>query len=400
MPNPPGLPRSDVALPLAGLHIGLDARRRPAVGGTGVDTYREVLRATLERLGAHTHRLSDVEGKGVRNARVRRWLRAVSRTDRAASSAPRIETSWVREDVFREAQAHFSLYGRLLPVRVPDPPDLMHWAYPLPLRLVGARNVYTVHDVIPWRSPQLTGISRRRFVRLLTCVAAAADYIVTVSEHSRTELLEMLDYPAERVVNTYQAMAPVEAPDALPEGLAAGRYLLFCGSVEPRKNVAGLIAAHRRSRVELPLVIVGPDGWRAREELAGADGGVIRLPWLPRPALMALIGSARALLFPSRAEGFGLPVLEAMTLGAPVVACDHGAVREVAGRGALLVNPDDLSAWSHAIRQVSYDDGICDALRHAGRDRALCFSDRLYAERLAHAYHAALATPRRNAGLA
>ncbi|MGC1301081.1 MAG: glycosyltransferase family 1 protein [Caulobacteraceae bacterium] len=386
---------------LAGLRVCIDARQRPVAGRTGVATYSELLAETLGGLGAQVEYLTDVTPPSPAGAkRIRRWIAAARPGERQLSPDGRGQAAaWSALDLFREAQVYFNLHGRLLPVRHPDPPAVMHWTYPLPMTMAGTRNIYTVHDAIPWERPDLTGISRSRHLRLLEQVRQAADLIVTVSDHSREVLLRLLGCPPGLIVNTYQAVhaqTPAALEATLPAGLSCGRYFLFHGSVEPRKNLARLVAAHRTSGVDLPLVIAGPDGWmakRAVSEEALAGGNLIRLPWLERPMLTALVANARAVLFPSLAEGFGLPVLEAMALGAPAMTANTGALVEIAGDGALTVDPEDVEAMAGAIVALSRDEQLLARLRQAGFTRAATFSREAYAGRLARTYADLLQTP-------
>ncbi len=378
------------AAPLNGWRIGVDARRRRPGGATGVAVYAQVLSETLRTLGARIEPVRDTETD---RGRASRWIAAGRRAPRLL----RDETGpdgrlWTGEDLFREAQVHFNVYGRLLPVRCDDPPAVMHWSYPLPLRLLGARNVYTIHDAIPLDRPELTGVDSGRHRRLLARVAEAADRIFTVSEDSREALVRRLGVPGDFVINTYQAPPQPPAASAavggpLPSGLVPGGYFLFWGSVEPRKNLERLVAAHRLSGASRPLVVAGPDGWRAGGLARALDApGVLRLPWLDRPALAALICQARAALFPSLAEGFGLPAVEAMASGVPLLTSDRGALAEVAGDGALTVDPHDIVAMAAAIAALASDDALCGRLREAGRTRAATFSPAAYGRRLTSAY--------------
>lgn len=383
----------DEAPRLAEVRVCVDTRRRPAWSSGGVGVYAEVLAQTLRRLGAKVEPLNErenVDGAPEWLKRPKRWAAATRRGERRlAPDGQGDGRGWIGEDLFRQAQVHFNLYGRLMPLHCPDPPAVMHWSYPLPMRMAGARNVYTVHDLIPLEHPELTGIDRRRHQRLLDRVNEAADRIFTVSEHSQAALMRHLDRPAEFVVNTYQAVSPSPPAAApLPEGLVEGGYFLFCGSVEPRKNLARLITAHRRSGAPQPLVIAGPDGWNAGSELptAALDGRAIRLAWLERPALETLIGKAAALLFPSLAEGFGLPVLEAMTFGVPVMTSNRDALAEIAANGALQVDPTDIDAMAAAIGTLSRDQALRSQLSKAGRRRSEAFSQGAYARRLGDAY--------------
>jgi glycosyltransferase involved in cell wall biosynthesis len=160
-------------------------------------------------------------------------------------------------DIFRTAQVHFNLYGRALPLRCEHPPRLMHWTYPLPLYLKGSVNIVTIHDLIPLRHPELTGIDARRMRRLLREVVPRADAIVTVSETVRAEIITELGVAPKRVFNLYQAVdvAGGEAGEAIcPKG-----SFLVIGAVEKRKNIARLVAAHAASGVVNRLVVIGPE---------------------------------------------------------------------------------------------------------------------------------------------
>ncbi|WP_020205094.1 glycosyltransferase family 1 protein, partial [Cupriavidus sp. WS] len=319
---------------------------------------------------------------------LRRGARAVSLQAYGDAHAAR---DAVHDDgrLFREAQAYFNIHRRLMRVTCAAPPAVMHWTYPMPIYLEGARNVYTVHDLIPLSHPRLTGIPRERHLRLLRAIVARADHLVTVSEHSRADIIDRLGCAPGFVSNTSQAVhAPLQRDPLLPAGLRPGGYFICCGMPEARKNLPALVAAHRASLSPRALVVAGPvarDAPQTESMLARAPG-VIRLPRLPRAELIGLIRQARALLFPSLAEGFGLPVAEAMALGTPVMTTTSGGLREVAGSGALYVDPHDTQAMARAIRALDGDDALCRRLRAAGFDQVASFSPREYAARMIRLY--------------
>jgi glycosyltransferase involved in cell wall biosynthesis len=388
----------------APIQVCIDGRLLDAKTGTGVVTYTQVLAGCLPQAGAAPAVLGDASTAGAApRARMRRWLSALDRQPRAARDAPGQAladgaSGWVVEDLFREAQVFFNLHGRLLPVACSRPPAVMHWTYPTPLFMEGARNLYTVHDLIPLTDPALTAIPRARHDRLLRRVLERADLVVTVSETMRMAIRDHFALEDAFVVNTYQAVrAPLQTDPSLPAGLRPGRYFLFCGTVEPRKNLERLAQAHRLSGVADPLVVVGPaaPGQERLEAALRASPGVRRLPWLPRSELLGLMRGARALLFPSLAEGFGLPIAEAMTLGCPVMTSARGAPAEVAAGAAHLVDPGDVAAMAEAIGQLARDDGLCARLRDAGFARAQMFSAPAYVGRLKALYAQALAQPLR-----
>jgi glycosyltransferase involved in cell wall biosynthesis len=359
---------------------------------TGVGRYADTLLTTLRQAGAAPWVLTAETGPG---GRLRRWASAPLTGSRCAplDSAEGVLSG--PAELFRQAQIFFEVHRRLLPVVTDARPGVMHWTYPVPLRMQGWRNVYTVHDAIPLCQPRLTPIKARRHLRLLRAIASSADRILTVSEAARTDIVESLGCLESLVVAIPQGVATLPSDAPPPTGLSHGGYYLYCGSIEPRKNLVRLAEAHQASGVARPLVIAGPDGWRAREILAQIAGrpGVIRLPYQTHEGLGALIRHARALLFPSLAEGFGLPVIEAMNIGTPVMTSRLPALCETAGGAALLVDPHDVPAMAAAIARLDRDEALAATLSQAGRRRAEAFSLTAYAARLA-ALHAVLGESR------
>lgn len=365
--------------------------RMLAADATGVATYARALREAQRAISGRALLLGGGRASafGAAQTRVDRWRRSLRSLVPVGVRARHTADGFARHDLFRLGHVFFTVHGRLLPVRVPGPPGIMHWSYPVPLRLAGWHNVYTVHDAIPLTHPELSPIDPGRHRRLLAQVAAWADAIVTVSQSAAAEIVAAVDVPFRRVIDCSQPATARDQPDQpLPAGLEARRYLLVCGSVEPRKNVERIAAAYRASGAALPLVIAGPDGWRSAEAAAmlGRTPGVVRLPYQNRASMVALIARARALLMPSLAEGFGLPVAEAMALGTPVITSAAGALAETADDAALLVDPLDTDAIAAAIARIVHDDVLCRALAVAGRERARRFDAGSFADRLGAAY--------------
>lgn len=325
-----------------------------------------------------------------------------------APRLPAFDRLFTLGGLFPLAARHFRRYGRFLTVRLPEPPAIMHWTYPLPLRLEGALNLYTVHDLVPLRLPFTTLDDKVYYDRLLRECLAKGDHIVTVSEASRRDILDFFPIDPARVTNTYQAALPSGAApdekvmvarlrtlfDLKPDG-----YFLFVGAIEPKKNVGRLIEAYLAAELETPLVLVGPRAWLADDELKLLEGAhgtslpgagrIRRIDYLPADHLRTLIGGARAVVFPSLYEGFGLPALEAMTLGAPVMSSAAGGLAEVVGDAGLLVDPYDVTGMAEALRRLDREDALRAQLRVAGRQRAEAFSISAYRRRL-RALHARL----------
>lgn len=317
-------------------------------------------------------------------------------------------------NVFGRAHATFRSWKMLTQVSMEDRPDIAHWTYPLPMRLKGRPNVYTLHDLVPLKLPYTTLDNKRFYLRLLKKLEKSADHIVTVSECSKRDLVEMIGISPERITNTYQS---VEIPQKLLDkpdedvarevegavGVDYKGYYLFWGSIEPKKNIGRMIEGYLASKVTAPLVIVGAMAWKSEEELRLLNEEnitfrrtvendeftrkrVMILPYAPFSLLVSLIRGARATLFPSIYEGFGLPVLEAMMLGTPVISSNTSSLPEVAGDAALLVDPYDTGAIARAIRQVDADADLRADMAAKGRVQAARFSREAYRARLAEVY--------------
>ncbi len=315
---------------------------------------------------------------------------------------------FVARNLFANARRYFSWSGRFIELNFDTAPDILHCTYQLPLRAKRARNVYTIHDLVPLRLPYATLDNKRQTYSLLRKIAAEADHIVTVSEHSKRDIVQLLGVDEARVTNTYEAVEfpreLVERPDDViaeelrgSHGLEMQQYLLFYGALEPKKNVGRLIEAYLLSGASIPLVITGAGGWGNRAEVKMIEGlrAEGRAPGSPRihhfefvsfPMLVTLIRGARAVLFPSLYEGFGLPVLEAMLLGTPVVTSRASSLPEIAGDAALYVDPYDVDDIADAIKTITADEGLRTELSRRGRAQAELFSVARYRERVTALY--------------
>lgn len=319
-----------------------------------------------------------------------------------------IRRHWAAHDLFSTANRAHNVYGTFTPLGFQrsedghEAPDVMHWTTPLPLYARRAANVYTVHDLIPLKLPHTTLDDKKRYHDLMTSVVRRADLLLAVSETTRQDLIAMLGADERKVITTYQAVAPPNgeqksADDLANElatlhGLDFKGYFLFFGAVEPKKNVSRLIQAYLESRVSTPLVVVAGRDWLAQEDLAllshasESASGVKRVNYLPAALLQNLIRGAKATLFPSLYEGFGLPILESMMAGTAVITANVSATAEVAGEAALTVDPRSIEAIRAAIVALDSDDDKRVALEAAGRQRADAFSLEAYQDRLRLAY--------------
>jgi glycosyltransferase involved in cell wall biosynthesis len=322
---------------------------------------------------------------------------------------------WAIPNLFELAQVHYYVTGRFLEISIPETPDIVHWTYTMPIRVAGARNVYTIHDMVPFLIPDAARVDKLRFLALTRQIAAQASHIITVSENSKRDIVRMLGISEDGVSNTYQSIdlpahaveRPVErVRDEVEQGqgLPFGEYFLYFGAIEPKKNVTRLIHGYLQSGVRCPLAIVGKLAWDSDAEarlLADpalrfatpfdatpqVRRGLKHFDYTTRESLVSLIRGAKAVLFPSLYEGFGLPALEAMQLGTPVLASTGGALPEVCGDGALLVDPYDIGAIADGIRRLDSDPTLRDTLSVLGSRQALCFSAGSYAARMEAIYH-------------
>ena len=325
-----------------------------------------------------------------------------------------VDGIYAHDDVFGLARGHFRNFGRPLCLKLDPRPDIFHSTYPLPIAVKSTPSIQTIHDLVPLRLPYLSEDNKRYHYRMLQDLTKRTDHIVTVSETSRRDIIQMFGVDERRVTNTYQA---VDLPPSLLQrevgavadelagvfNLSWRKYFLFFGALEPKKNVQRLIEAYLAARCDIPLVIVGGAGWGAEIERKMIEDGrfgyyelsekratyqqkIKRFEFVSLPMLISLIRGARGVLFPSLYEGFGLPVLEAMLLGTPVISSTEGSIPEIAGDAAILVDPYDVAALSRSIRALAQDDDLFNHYCAVGPRRAAEFSFEKYAERMNSVY--------------
>ena len=256
-------------------------------------------------------------------------------------------------------------------------PRIGHYQHALPLRPVG-RSVVTVHDLSFEREPGvMSRLDRLVFRTTVPRSARKADRVIAVSERTRQDLVELYDIPGEKITVVPHGVDPAFSPG---NGRGEG-FLLFVGAVQRRKDPRAALEAARD--VQLPLVIVGPEREPA---LAGElrELGADLRGYVEKDELAELYRRAACLVVPSRYEGFGLPVLEAMASGTPVVAAPDPALVEVAGTAAVYADRDDLpGAILHALERR-------EELRTAGLARAAQFSWTEAARRTVEVYRGLL----------
>lgn len=308
-------------------------------------------------------------------------------------------------NVFREHMSHVGAFRRLawdLPrLRRHLKLDLLHTQYVMPF--VPARgNAVTIHDVLFEPFPQFFSrvfvLRSRLFMRW---AAQRADLLFTVSEYSRGEIAQRYGVPEAAIAVLHNAVDrslffPGSAGDerVRARGLAPGGYLLTVGRIEPRKNHAGLVRAYARLQGEVPpLVIVGQRDFGHgdfEQAMASLPAGrrVLVLSDVGDEELPALYRHAQIFVYPSFAEGFGMPPLEAMASGVPVITSASTAIPEVVGDAGLLVPPADDGALQAALARLLASADLRRTLAARGLERAEVFQWRKSAEVLAACYRA------------
>ena len=279
---------------------------------------------------------------------------------------------------------------------------------PPPSRIPAAARALTVHDVIPLLHPEWMYQDAEREVRaIMDSVDPERDFVIANSEATAADVAALLPMRRERIfVTPFAADAEVFHHEPSAERIAAARrrygilpgpYLLSLGTVEPRKNLPRLLRCFFRlaedaAFPDLQLLLVGPTGWRTEEifstlESRPALRSRVRLTgYIPDTDLAALYSGARVFAYPSLYEGFGLPVLEAMQCGAPVVTSNTSSMPEVAGDAAVCVTPTDDDALYDALRRVLTDDAWASELSRRGLERARRYSWDRTAEATVEAY--------------
>jgi alpha-1,3-rhamnosyl/mannosyltransferase len=269
-------------------------------------------------------------------------------------------------------------------------PNFIPWECDLP-------TVVTVHDLSVirhpnWHPPERVAYHERHFAATLV----RCQHIITVSEAMRREIIETAGVGPECVTAVPNGVrldfVPMNAAETAPVRHRLNlprQYLLYVGTIEPRKNVLTLLRAYcgldGALRSRCPLVLAGPWGWGYERELAylqveARHRGVIHLGYVADQDLPALYAGARALVYPSHYEGFGLPPVEMMACGGAVLASTAAAVREVCGPAAHFIDPNDEAGWHDAMARLIEDPIWHEELRQSTLERASHFSWRQSAE--------------------
>lgn len=267
-----------------------------------------------------------------------------------------------------------------------------------------ARGVMTVHDLSFLRAPECADPGLRRYLeRAVPHALRRAARILADSSSTRHDLLTLLGIDAARIDVVYPGVGPAYQPvtDTAQRQTVRQRYgldrpfILSVGTLEPRKNYERLIqayaAAQAAARLPHQLVIAGGRGWLYQSifdtvEQSGLGSSVRFLGYVAETDLPTLYSLADIFVFPSRYEGFGIPVIESMACGAPVIAANNSSLPEAAGDAALLVAAEDVDGLAHALLRLLADDALRTTLRQRGFSQAARFTWASAAQSLLHAY--------------
>ena len=324
---------------------------------------------------------------GIRHRRLARW-KAMQRPGLQALA------SFVDHTLLRPWAALAQASMRKELGRALEGVDVFHASGVLPFRNPSGLTVATVYDMATLLLPDLHSPGERELQqRKHRFVRDQADLIIAISHAAKRDIVEHLGISPSRVGVVYGGVGPefrpiddrqLVAESILSYGLAPGNYLLTVGTLEPRKNLVRLIGAYDDLRRTAPrplpkLVLAGAAGWRSEEVAECADSlgiaeDVLILGRVPQAVLPALYNGAAAFVYPSLYEGFGLPPLEAMACGVPVVASDTSAIPEVVGDAGVLVDPTDTRAIAEALAAILADSERSARLRALGLERARRFT--------------------------
>jgi glycosyltransferase involved in cell wall biosynthesis len=283
---------------------------------------------------------------------------------------------------------------------VAGPVDVVHSPHPLLIPARRAAQVVTIHDLFFLTNAADTRAEvRRDYPALARTHALRAHAVITSTQYGKRLISESLGVEEGRIY-VCPAGAPVWKTLGQAPNVPSAGYLLFLGTLEPRKNLGALLDAYQRLRDRMPgaprLVVAGrttskATEWLARMEAPPLAGHVQYVGYVRDEERESLYAGARALVMPSLDEGFGLPALEAMSAGVPVVASNRGSLPEVVGDAGVLIDPTDIASLSHALERLASDDRAAAEAGAAGIKRARTFTWSAAAATLRHAYADAVA---------
>jgi glycosyltransferase involved in cell wall biosynthesis len=259
--------------------------------------------------------------------------------------------------------------------------------------------VVTIHDLIFLRYPQwYKAIDRAIYTKKSRYACAHADRIIAISEQTRSDITEFFGTPSEKIEVVYQGCDPAFYFNADEKKKEAFRnkyslppqYLLYVGTIEPRKNLMQIIKAMQISGSGLPLLVIGRETSYAktvREYISDQEiDNIFFLGNVPNADLPALYQMAAMFIYPSRFEGFGIPILEALNSGTPVITSKGGCFSEAGGPHSLYINPDQPDEIAAAIKQIMEDPGLARQMSEMGKKHAALFREETMAPAIMDVY--------------
>lgn len=429
------LMKDDPSKKLKGVNVLVDGYNLELKEGTGVKTYGVTLIKALNLLGANTKVLfsTPIETKDsllqevllfdYQKGTAKRWelatevfkaLAGIGYGPKKVAAESKIvikPSGWFLENAeifaapncYRIAHLLHKYIGMTLGLRMPDRVHVWHATYPLPMRIRGAKTISTIHDLIPLILPYTTLDDKKVYLRLIRYLLRYSDLIIAVSENTKRDIMRIFGVDGDKIFVTYQPtyMAPLDEEEKclLPTVLRKYRlkekgYILFVGAIEPKKNVGRLVDAYAMLDTNLSLAIVGKKGWLWEGEIGKLEG-IFGKRWTEKIKLLEFVSfvelrylyaGAVCLVFPSLYEGFGLPPLEAMAMGCPVITSRVASLPEVCGNAALYVDPYDVMDIKSRMEEIIGDPKLREELSIAGMARAKAFDMDSYMQRLCQAY--------------
>ncbi len=308
-------------------------------------------------------------------------------------------------DCFAIANNLYKRLGMNANINVPKKIDVWHATYPLPVQVNNAKRITTIHDLIPLKLPYTTLDDKSFFFNNIKKSIQDSQVIITVSENTKKDILDCFDIHPDKINVTYQPI--IDQTLALTEKseeeiykqlkkfrIKYKKYILFVGAIEPKKNVGRLIDAYSGLDTDIQLVIVGKKAWLWEGEIGKLEAmfsskfhtKVKLLEFVTRNDLLYLYKGALCFAFPSLYEGFGLPPLEAMAMGCPVITSNVSSLPEVCGDAALYVDPYDSIDIRKNLETLINNPHLQKQFSQAGKERVKLFSMENYVKKLYEAY--------------
>lgn len=419
---------------LKNINVLVDGHNLMLKHGTGIKTYASMLVKALGLLNANVYLLSDAPIPKSRNPILREVMFFDNRTTNKPNAILRIANgvinsrarildrnhvviiekeldtvkgSVIFQDCYWLAHTLKKALGQTLRIIPNKRIDIWHATYPLPINIKGAKKITTIHDVIPLKLPYTTLDDKKIYYRILRESIRQSSIILAPSEHTKKDILNIFECDPSKIVVTYEPVDITqihESQDVISSALqnrfklSYKKYILFVGAIEPKKNIGRLIDAYSLTKANMPLVIVGKKAWMWEDEIGKLESifgkkfyeKVRILEYVSKYELSYLYAGASCLVFPSLYEGFGLPPLEAMTVGCPVITSNVSSLPEVCGDAVLYVDPNDVHDIRSKIEELLGSSQLQEKLSIAGKERAKFFNMDEYLGKLSRAYERVL----------